>query len=513
MTTAGTVVIDIAAAVAEDAAGNPNEAATIIDNEVTYASVVHTLTVNIVGGGTVDPAGGTYLDGEVVVLTATANTGWAFDEWSGDGTGDAPGTRSVTMDADKTVTATFVSTGGGGSPSGGGMVGVLAFGYIIDSQGRISKEARCISEGGEAYLLLPGGTYCLLDGFPLNFIYIQPDGEVNPPLPDYMILISRIFNLGPEGSTFNPPIKLIFNYNPALVPDDLDVLDLVIYRWSPGTGQWIPLETHVDPEKQIVWVEITGFSTYAVMLSARPADISVADLTVTPGEITEGEDATVDALLENEGDYSGTCEAALEINGAVAETKTVDVAKRGSATVSFDLTGLAAGTYSIEVGGESGTLTVAAVAPPPVEPTPADFTISSLEITPGEIDAGQNVDISVRVNNTGETEGVCQVVCKMNGSVVGEQQVTLAGGAGETVAFTLAVNEPGTKSIEVNELTGSLVVKEVPEDGGVAEVEPEETPEKTEEETSNWWIWVVVGIGVILIAGAAVLIIRRRTSE
>jgi hypothetical protein len=390
------------------------------------------------------------------------------------------------------------------------MVGVLAFGYIIDSNGRIKTEARCISEGGEAYLLLPQGTYCLLNGYPLTFIYIQPDSEVNPLIPDYMILISRIFNLGPEGSTFDPPIKLIFNYDPSLVPVDLDVLDMVIYRWSPELGQWVPLKTHVDPEKQIAWVEISGFSTYAVMLSARPADISVSDLTITPEEIDEGEDATVDVLLENDGDYSGTYEAVLEINGAVAETKTVEVVKRGSAAVSFDLAGLAAGTYNIEVGDASATLTVVTVAPPPEEPTPANFTIGSLEITPGEIDAGQNVDISVRVDNTGETEGVCQVVCKINGSVVDEQQVTLAGGSGKTVAFTLAVNEPGTKSIEVNELAGSLVVKEVEEEGAVAEIPTQETPEETDVGTSNWWIWVVVGVGVILIAGAAILIIRRR---
>jgi hypothetical protein len=221
----------------------------------------------------------------------------------------------------------------------------------------------------------------------------------------------------------------------------------------------------------------------------------------------------VDVLLENAGDYSGTYEAVLEVNGSVAETKMVDVAKKDSATVSFDLAGLAAGTYSIEVGGESATLTVVAVAEPEPEPTPANFTIGSLEVIPGEIDAGQNVDILVKVDNTGETSGVYSVVCKMNGVVVGEEQVTLAGSSGDTISFTLAVNEPGTKTIEVNELTGSLIVNEVEEDGGsVAEIPTQETPDETDEESPTWWIWVVVAVGVVLVAGAVILIIRRRSA-
>jgi hypothetical protein len=61
----------------------------------------------MVGSGTTTPAAGTYTHdvGTVVVLSATPSAGWRFAEWSGDV--DAGGT-TVTMDWDKTVTATFV---------------------------------------------------------------------------------------------------------------------------------------------------------------------------------------------------------------------------------------------------------------------------------------------------------------------------------------------------------------------------------------------------------------------
>ena len=68
----------------------------------------YTLTVSIAGRGSVDrePDQETYTYGEVVTLTATADTGWSFDGWSGDlSGGDNP--ESITMDGNKDITATF----------------------------------------------------------------------------------------------------------------------------------------------------------------------------------------------------------------------------------------------------------------------------------------------------------------------------------------------------------------------------------------------------------------------
>jgi uncharacterized repeat protein (TIGR02543 family) len=68
--------------------------------------VSHTLSINVVGRGTVTPTAGTYPSGTVVSLAAEPETGWQFDGW----TGDLVSTRtpaSLTMDADKAVTATF----------------------------------------------------------------------------------------------------------------------------------------------------------------------------------------------------------------------------------------------------------------------------------------------------------------------------------------------------------------------------------------------------------------------
>ncbi len=72
----------------------------------------YTLTVNTVGQGsvTLDPPGGTYPEGTVVTLTATPDSGWKFDNWSGDLSGSTNPT-TITMDSDKTVTANFSEVG------------------------------------------------------------------------------------------------------------------------------------------------------------------------------------------------------------------------------------------------------------------------------------------------------------------------------------------------------------------------------------------------------------------
>jgi len=67
------------------------------------------LSIIIDGSGNVvlDPDGGTYEIDTSVTLTATANPGWVFSDWSGDLiSSDNPAT--ITMNSDKNITATFL---------------------------------------------------------------------------------------------------------------------------------------------------------------------------------------------------------------------------------------------------------------------------------------------------------------------------------------------------------------------------------------------------------------------
>jgi uncharacterized repeat protein (TIGR02543 family) len=74
----------------------------------TFTQDEYTLTVNVVGNGTVvkEPAQATYHYGDVVTLTATADTGWGFAGWSGDLI-SPDSVDTITMDGNKVVTAVF----------------------------------------------------------------------------------------------------------------------------------------------------------------------------------------------------------------------------------------------------------------------------------------------------------------------------------------------------------------------------------------------------------------------
>ncbi len=90
-----------------------------------------TISANPSGGGTTNPAVGvhSYTEGSTVNVTATGATGYVFDHWSGACSGS--GSCSVTMNADKTVTANFVTAPTfvlttAVTPSGGGTINPAA---------------------------------------------------------------------------------------------------------------------------------------------------------------------------------------------------------------------------------------------------------------------------------------------------------------------------------------------------------------------------------------------------
>ena len=89
---------------------------------------------------------------------------------------------------------------------------------------------------------------------------------------------------------------------------------------------------------------------------------------------------------------------------------------------------------------------------------PAEYALSSLEITPPEIAVGETVSVSAQVENIGGTEGTYSVSLTIDGVKVQTKVVKVAPRRTETVTFTVVGNEPTTYEVEVNELSGTLRV-------------------------------------------------------
>jgi hypothetical protein len=68
-----------------------------------------TVTASPVEGGSVLPAGGVFDDGAVVTLTAVPASGFTFDHWTGDVSGNTT-TISVNMNDNKNATAVFLAS-------------------------------------------------------------------------------------------------------------------------------------------------------------------------------------------------------------------------------------------------------------------------------------------------------------------------------------------------------------------------------------------------------------------
>jgi uncharacterized repeat protein (TIGR02543 family) len=98
-----------------DLSGNANPATiTMTSNKIITATftqnpIYYSLTTNVVGTGcsvTKTPNQATYTSGTVVTLTPVAASGWTFNGWSGDLSGNS-NPSTITMTSNKVVTATF----------------------------------------------------------------------------------------------------------------------------------------------------------------------------------------------------------------------------------------------------------------------------------------------------------------------------------------------------------------------------------------------------------------------
>ena len=116
-----------------DLVGATNPTTIVIDcnKEITanFSQIMHTLTMQVSGGGSITPAAGnhSYGEGIVVSITATPDSGWQFDSWNGDVADPDLANTTVAMASDKTVTANFSQV----KPGWWFIGGIIAAGIII----------------------------------------------------------------------------------------------------------------------------------------------------------------------------------------------------------------------------------------------------------------------------------------------------------------------------------------------------------------------------------------------
>ena len=89
---------------------------------------------------------------------------------------------------------------------------------------------------------------------------------------------------------------------------------------------------------------------------------------------------------------------------------------------------------------------------------PAAFTVSSLNISPVEVNVGETVTISLLVTNAGGMSGSYIVTLKINSVKEADKSVTVAAGGSQTVSFSVTKEEAGSYAVSVDGLSGSFTV-------------------------------------------------------
>ena len=128
---------------------------------------------------------------------------------------------------------------------------------------------------------------------------------------------------------------------------------------------------------------------------------------------------------------------------------------------------------------------------------PADFQISDLDVTPSEVEAGEEVTVSVRITNVGGQTGSYTVPLIINQTTEDTKTVTLEKGASNTTEFKIIKQTPGKYNVEIAGLVDEFTVKAASSNGGTSNLIPVE-------------YLVAAAVAVAAIFVAAFFLVRKR---
>lgn len=217
---------------------------------------------------------------------------------------------------------------------------------------------------------------------------------------------------------------------------------------TPNASQSVSLTTTLD-KSGLHSIEVGGLSRSFVVKKA--AEFKISNLSTSRDQYAPGDDVVVKATVSNTGEVTGDYAIAFQMDDADVATKTGTLSAGDDNTLTFTVNPDEPGIHNISAAGQSTQFKIL---------KPAEMQLSGLNVSPAEITAGQTATIMVDVANTGEAEGDFTVPLKVNGQDVDSQNITLAGGANETVSFSLGEDVGGVYNINIGDLDGVLTVQE-----------------------------------------------------
>ena len=233
------------------------------------------------------------------------------------------------------------------------------------------------------------------------------------------------------------------NYTAILIVND-DIVSESVISLDPGVTQ---NTTFRIVEKEVGKYTLKIEELVSILDVKKPAELELDTPVITPQEILPGETSTIRVNGYNAGGVRGTFDIDLTSNNEVIQTKAVTIESGEKIPIDFNLTLNVPGKYDIGINDRHLVLKVL---------KPAEFQISSLQFSPEEPVANQEVTVVAVVSNMGEVEGTHTIVLKIDGKSIESKEITVEGGDSTNVNFRFVHDLGGKHDISINEKIETL---------------------------------------------------------
>jgi len=217
-----------------------------------------------------------------------------------------------------------------------------------------------------------------------------------------------------------------------------------------GSGETKTVQFEVVENAEGTYVVKLGTLTTSFRITSeaqpiKPAEFQVTELTINPPSVLADETVDISVKVTNVGEASGSYAVDLQIDGAVIETRNVNLSGGATEVVSFKVTGTSPGTHTVVIGSQSGSFTVESSAP-----ASENITLSTLFVRPYEVWEGETVTITAKASNLANEAGTLQARVLIEGVVETTKMFQLdAGAKSVTIEFSVTAGAPDGYSVQL----------------------------------------------------------------
>jgi hypothetical protein len=236
----------------------------------------------------------------------------------------------------------------------------------------------------------------------------------------------------------------------------LIISSLVLILAGCGQGNaTIPASPPLTPIPSLILPspEITQFAG-STAVDMKAPDFVIESINLSPESPLPGKDFTIEAVIRNAGNASGTYTGKFTIDGKAQLSEEVTVEVGGSQSITLTTSISETGMHTVEIAGIKYNFKVL---------KPAEFQATDMNVVPSSILTGDSTAIDAIITNTGEIEDTRSVALLVDKLQADFQMVTLKPGASTKVSFNLKTDEPGYHNLVILDAAGTVYVKILPQ--------------------------------------------------